>query len=217
MMDHRMVRRLLIAPLALALALSACGQAAPSPSASSPPATANASAAASAGASAAAKPNLPALKVAPDKGVAGTTFTATIGGLQPGQTVAFEWGTWTGSYSTTPSPETVQYNKRTFTPKRVPLASAQADGQGPVEARLTAPEDYGEVHDVFATVDGKDVARGGFRIEVSASLSPSQGPIGTPLTLTVKGMAASLFSGATLAVRYDNAYMGVLTAATTGG
>jgi hypothetical protein len=104
-----------------------------------------------------------------------------------------------------------------FTPKRVSLTSVKANSEGAVDATLTAPEDYGEVHDVFARVGGQDVARGGFRVEFSAIISPSSGPIGTPVTLTVKGMAAMLYSGGTLAVRYDNAYMGILTAATTGG
>ena len=200
--------------------LSACGQSAPSPAASSA-AAAPASVAARPPASAAPKqpaaPNLPPIKLSPDKGVGGSRFSATLGGLQPGQELAFEWGTWDGSYTTTPSPETVQYDQRSFKPKRTPLATVKADAQGLVEATLTAPEDYGEVHDVFARSGGKDVARGGFRVELSATMSPSQGPIGTPIRLTVKGMAATLYSGSTLAVRYDNAYMGVLTAATTGG
>jgi len=207
--------------LAFAVALSACAQPASAPPSTSPSAVSPSASPAApkppAQARASADAALPALKLSPDKGLVGSSFTAALSGLQPGQDVAFDWGTWDGSYSTTPSPETVQYNERTFTPKRVPLPATKADGQGNVETTLTAPEDYGEVHDVFARVDGRDVARGGFRVEFSAALSPAQGPVGTPLTLTVKGMAASLFSGSTLAVRYDNAYMGVLTATTTRG
>jgi len=66
-------------------------------------------------------------------------------------------------------------------------------------------------------VDGEEVARGGFRIKLAASIEPSEGPVGIPVTVTVTGMAARLFSGATLALRYDNAYTGVLTATTTRG
>jgi hypothetical protein len=222
-----MFRRTATTIFALTLALSACGQSSGTPANSisaptTPPSarpTVGSSAAAqpSAEASTPATPGLPALKLSPDKGLIGSTFTAALSGLQPGQQVAFEWGTWDGSYTTTASPETVQYDKRSFKAKRTPLVSAKANDQGSVEATLTAPEDYGEVHDVFARIDGQDVARGGFRIEMSASMTPSQGPIGTPVTLTVKGMAAMLYSGATLAMRYDNAYMGVLTATTTGG
>ncbi|HLG70086.1 MAG TPA: hypothetical protein VK009_06630 [Chloroflexota bacterium] len=208
----------------VALSLAACGStetapARPSVGASAAPAT---SASPSAKPSAAAQqkaetPNLPALKIGPDKGVVGSSFTASLDGLKPGQQVSFDWGTWDGAYSTNVSAETVQYNERKFTPKRVPLGKSAANDQGAVRATFTVPEDYGEVHDVFASVDGKDVARGGFRIEFSASISPAEGPIGTPVTLTVKGMSAMLFSGSTLAVRYDNAYMGLLTATTTHG
>jgi hypothetical protein len=209
--------------LVAVIGLSACGSPATAPTQSTAPASAAASALAAAApaqpasSTKAAAPALPPLTLSPDKGTVGTSFTAALDGLQAGQEVAFEWGTWDGSYSTNVSPETVQYQERSFKPKRVPMTTVKANSQGSVEATLTAPEDYGEVHDVFARVDGKDVARGGFRIEYSASMEPSQGPIGTPITLTVKGMGASLFSGSTLAVRYDNAYMGVLTATTTHG
>ena len=52
-----------------------------------------------------------------------------------------------------------------------PLGSALVDGQGRVSAKLTAPEDFGEVHDIYAVIDGRDAARGGFRILRSATLS----------------------------------------------
>lgn len=57
----------------------------------------------------------------------------------------------------------------------------------------------------------------GFRILMDASIAPSEGGVGTPVTVTVTGMAAKLFSGATMALRYDNAYTGILTATITHG
>jgi len=46
---------------------------------------------------------------------------------------------------------------------------------------------------------------------MDASIDPAEGAVGTPVT----GMAARRFSGATIALRYDNAYTGILTATTT--
>jgi hypothetical protein len=161
--------------------------------------------------------NLNPLPLNPDKGVVGSSFTARLDGLKAGQNVSFEWGTWDGAYQTNPTPETVQYEQRAFTPRRTPLGSVTANDAGVAELTVQTPEDYGEVHDVFAVVDGKDVARGGFRVQLAATISPSEGPIGTPITLKVTGMGAMSYSGSTLAVRYDNGYTGILTATTTQG
>jgi hypothetical protein len=150
--------------------------------------------------------DLKPLALNPEKGVVGSSFTARLDGLKPGQSVSFEWGTWDGAYQMNPSPETVQYEQRTFTPRRAPLGSVNANADGVAELTVQTPEDYGEVHDIFAVVDGKDVARGGYRIQLAATISPSEGPIGTPVTIKVTGMGAMSYSGSTLAVRYDNGY-----------
>jgi hypothetical protein len=157
------------------------------------------------------------LRISPDKGVVGTSFAVTADGLPSGRTVEWQWLTWDGWYATNPIPETVEYERRSFAEKRVSLGQSTVDEQGVAAATFVAPEDFGEVHSIFAVVDGVDAARGGFRILFSAEISPSEGPIGTPITISVKGMAAMLFSGTTLAVRWDNAYTGLLTATTTHG
>jgi hypothetical protein len=155
--------------------------------------------------------------VAPETGVVGTPFEVTADGLPSGRTVEWQWLTWDGWYATEPSAETVAYQKRTFSEKRVSLGRTTVDEQGVATATLSAPEDYGEVHSIFAVVDGNDLARGGFRILFSAELSQTEGPVGSPIEIKVKGMAAMLFSGSTLAVRWDNNYTGMLTATTTQG
>lgn len=157
------------------------------------------------------------LAISPEKGIAGTPFTVTASQLTPGQTVDVQWTTWDGSYSATVAPETLAYNQRTFTEKRVSLGQLTADAQGRATGSYTAPQDYGQLHEVHAVVDGQDVARGGFQVLLDATAFPSDGPIGTPIHIHVTGLDTNLFSGSTLAVRYDNAFTGILTAATTGG
>jgi hypothetical protein len=153
----------------------------------------------------------------PERGTVGTAFTISADGLPPERDVELHWATWTGRYAMNPSMETVEYLERQFTDRRVPLGSARTDASGRLRVSATAPEDFGEVHDIFATVDGQDVARGGFRVLLDAQVSATEGAIGTPVTIRVTGMAARLFSGSTLAVRYDNAYTGIVTATTTAG
>ena len=163
----------------------------------------------------AARP-LKLLKVEPVKGYAGDPFTVTGDGLAPGKSVEFFWTTVDATYLTKIMADNVEYHERKYQEKRVWLGSAPVNAQGRVTAVFVAPEDYGEVHDLYAVVDGQDVARGGFRILRSATITPTEGLVGTPVTITVKGLGWRGFEQF-MAVRYDNKYTGEISAVTTRG
>jgi hypothetical protein len=156
------------------------------------------------------------LKVEPVKGYVGDSFTVAGDGLAPGKNVEFFWSTVDAAYLTKVLADNVEYHERKYEEKRVQLGSATVDAQGRVKMRFVAPEDFGEDHDIYAVVDEKDVARGGFRILRSATMTPSEGPVGTPITLTVRGLGWRGFEQF-MAVRYDNKYTGELSAVTTRG
>jgi hypothetical protein len=126
------------------------------------------------------------------------------------------WATVDGSYQMTATSENIQFNKRVFKETRMSVGKARTGADGTLNATFATPEDYGEVHDVFLTVDGKDVARAGFRIMRQISITPESGPIGTPITIKVTGLGWTQFTN-TIAVRYDNHPTGIITAVTTRG
>ena len=156
------------------------------------------------------------LKVEPVKGYVGDSFAITGDGFAAGSRMDFFWTTADATYVTKITPDNVEYHERKYDEKRLRLGSASADGQGRVKVAFTAPEDFGEVHDLYAVVDGTDVARGGFRILRSATISPTEGPVGTPITITVKGLSWRGFEHF-MALRYDNKYTGEISAVTTKG
>lgn len=160
--------------------------------------------------------DLKLFKVEPVKGYIGASFTISGEGLPPNKPIEFMWKTVDGSFAMQASAETIEFYERKFVEKRVPLGKAMVDAQGRVSATLTAPEDFGEVHDIYGVIDGKDIARGGFRILRQVQLTPSQGAVGTPITIQVKGLGAGIYDS-TIAVRYDNQYMGFISAVTTRG
>jgi hypothetical protein len=167
------------------------------------------------------KPNgttasLKLLKVEPVKGYVGDTFTVTGDGLEPGKNVEFFWATASAAYLTAVLVDNLEYHERKYEETRVRLGSAKSDDRGRVNAVFTAPEDFGEVHDLYAVVDGRDVGRGGFRILRSATIAPTEGPVGTPITVTVKGLSWRGFEQF-MALRYDNKYTGEMSAVTTKG
>lgn len=156
------------------------------------------------------------LKFTPDNGSGGTEVTVTGEGLPAGKDAEFMWATVDGSYQMTATAENIQFNKRVFQETRLSVGKAKIDADGKLSTTFTAPEDYGEVHDVFLTVDGQDVARAGFRIMRQISISPESGPVGTPITITVTGLGWTQYTN-TIAVRYDNQPTGIITAVTTRG
>lgn len=156
------------------------------------------------------------LKTEPPSGQIGGRFAVTGEGLPVGKAVEFQWVTWDGAYDMNILPENVQFFQRKFTEKRVPLGRATVDAQGRVSANLNVPDDYGESHDLYATIEAQDVARGGFRILRTATMTPTEGPVGTPITIVVKGIGAKLFDS-TMSIRYDNKYTGFASGTTTRG
>jgi hypothetical protein len=156
------------------------------------------------------------LKVEPVKGYVGDSFTISGEGMPAGQKIEFFWSTVDAEYVTKVLIDNVEYHERKYDEKRVAFGSAVVDAQGKIKAKFAAPEDFGEVHDIYAVVDGQDAARGGFRILRSATIAPTEGPVGTPITVTVKGMGWRGFEQF-MGLRYDNKYSGEISAVTTKG
>lgn len=166
--------------------------------------------------SAASLGQLKLLKASPEKGTVGSSFTISGEGLPAGKALELQWVGAEGAYVTNVKPDNVEYMERTYGKKRVSLGRVTADGQGKVSASFAAPEDHGEIHEIYAVADGKDVARGAFRILRSVTVSPRSGPVGTPITVTVKGMAPSYYQSQ-MAIRWDNSFTGIITTVTTKG
>jgi len=156
------------------------------------------------------------LKVEPVKGFVGDSFTITGDGLTPGKKVDFFWSSVEATYITKVMADNVEYHERKYEEKRVRLGDAAVDAHGRLSVSFVAPDDFGEVHDIYAVMDGQDVARGGFRILRSAAITPTEGPVGAPITVTIKGLSWRGFEQF-MALRYDNKYTGEISAVTTGG
>ncbi len=156
------------------------------------------------------------LQVTPDKGKMGDNFTVAGEALPPNKSVEFTWATVEGNYVTQVNPENVEYHDKQYTDKTITLGHATTDAQGQVTASFQAPEDYGGVHDIYAVVDSQEIARGGFNLVRNVTISPTQGPLGTPITIKVTGLGSKPYES-TIAVRYDNHPTGIITGVTTQG
>jgi len=151
------------------------------------------------------------LKASPDIAVAGTKTRISGAGLPANKDVTLTWSTANVDWMLDARPDSVDYLGRKTTKFPVLLAKAHTDATGAFSVTIAAPHDWGGLHDIYAVVDGLQVAKGGFLIARHATMTPKKGPIGTPITITYSGLGSSLYEGS-VALNYDNKFSGQLTA-----
>ena len=156
------------------------------------------------------------LKAKPDIGVPGTAYRLSGSGLPAGKAVSIVWNTANVTWVVDPRPDSVDYLGRKAEKVTVVIATTKTDASGAFSLQLKAPRDFGGIHDIYAVIDGVQVAKGGFLISRWARMTPKRGPIGTMITLTYGGLGSSLYEGGAAAY-YDNKYIGAVMANWTRG
>jgi hypothetical protein len=156
------------------------------------------------------------LNVDPSQGVVGQALTISGKGLPANLTMPLTWSTADGTWVTDIQPNSVNYLGPKYMKYNVDLATVTTDAKGSFTYKTNAPSDFGGVHDIYAVQNGVAIAHGGFQFRRTLTISPSSGPIGTPITVTYTGMGASLYT-AGAAVHWDNSYAGEMQALWTRG
>jgi hypothetical protein len=160
--------------------------------------------------------NMSILKTTPDIGKAGTTFSLSGSGLAANKDVSIVWNTANVTWVVDARPDSVDYLGRKVDKINVVLAQTKTNSQGTFSLTLRAPKDFGGIHDMYAVIDGVQVAKGGFLVARTAKMTPKKGPIGTMITLTYSGLGSSLYEGGA-SMQYDNHYVGAVMANWTRG
>jgi hypothetical protein len=160
--------------------------------------------------------NMKLLTTAPDTALPGSTFTVAGSGLPANKPVMLTFATANVDWQLDARTDSVDYLGRKATKVTTKLAQAQTDASGTFSAKLRVPYDFGGLHDIYAVVDGVQVAKGGLLIARAASIRPKSGPIVTPITVIYSGLGSSLYEGGA-SLLYDNKYAGAITANWTRG
>ncbi len=161
-------------------------------------------------------PTIGNLTVTPNQGVEGSPLTITGTGLPASTSVAIAWSTSSVEWVLSPQPDTVNYLGRTGTNFFVTLATVTTSASGSFSYTTTAPVDFGGTHDIYAVVNNVALDHGGYELLRTVTISPTHGPVGTPIHITYTGMGATLYTGGA-AVLYDNHFSGEMTAFWTRG
>jgi hypothetical protein len=148
-----------------------------------------------------------------DQAVVGANVRVAAEGLPAGEIVDLEWGTVKGGWVIE---DYYFFRGRKYSETTLSLGKFPVTASGRLEATFAIPEDYGGVHDIIATINGKVVAQNGVEVTQSFEMTPRSGPVGTPIELRVKGLGWRTMEN-TWVVNWDNRGIGFVTAAGTHG
>jgi len=156
------------------------------------------------------------LTVTPSQGVVGIPITITGAGLSANTSIALTWSTADGAWLVDVLPSTVDYRGVSYSKYHVIMANVTTDSSGNFSYSMKAPSDFGGIKEIYAVQNDIAVAKGGFVMNRTLSISPTSGPVGTPITVTYTGIGPSLYTGGG-AILYDNAPTGFISAQWTRG
>lgn len=224
MTRHERLTRLAVTLVATALVAAACStQATPAPTSGAASAKPGATAAASAPAAAAASPaaSLTPMEITgkfalePTHGPWDTKVTATATGLRAQTKYDLVWTT--GKVQWKLSDDKSKYVGRDAKYIQQVLQSITTDATGVFKATFAVPQGFGYAHDV-TVVDADKVIRNKslFDVDMETRISPTSGPVGTPITIEVRGIGYQSYQNS-FQLAYDNAYTGWVSSITTDG
>ena len=151
----------------------------------------------------------------PAHGAWDTPITAAATGLRPQTKYDLVWTT--GKVAWKLSEDRSKYMGRDAKTIQQPLGSYTTDATGAFTATFAVPRGFGYGHDVMV-VDAQKVIRNKalFDVDMVTTISPTSGPVGTPITIEVKGIGYQAYQNS-FQLDYDNAYTGWVSSVTTDG
>jgi hypothetical protein len=147
------------------------------------------------------------------KPVAGTEVEATAEGLPPHRKVDLVWGTVNGGWVVE---DYYHFRGKRFTNTTKTLAQAEVGADGRLSAHFRVPEDYGGVHEAMLSDHDVKLAQGGIEVGQTFEMYPTEGPVGTPIEIRVKGLGWRTLES-TWVVNWDNQEVGWVSATNTRG
>ena len=138
------------------------------------------------------------LSITPNQGPVSSRTLLEGTSLPPDATVTVVWETQVGN----------RVSGDGFALHEYELAKVNVGPDGRVSVPLTVPDDLGGPHQISVRSGDKTLARTYFVTETSVvSMSPKSGPVGTPITIHLKGVGWTDYDNIYV-LTYDNGYMG---------
>jgi hypothetical protein len=152
------------------------------------------------------------LALEPQQGSIGTPVTVRAEGLPVGQEFDLVWRTVKGSWQVA----NAEYQGRDYAPVGYLIAKVKADDAGVFTATFNAPDDFGFWHDVTVQQSDRLFTQAAFYVEMTVDITPASGPVGTPITVDVKGIGWKQLQNSWLLL-YDNSFTGWMSSVNNAG
>ena len=160
--------------------------------------------------------NMVNLEITPTQMFVGDAITITGKGLPGNTPVTLTWSTHDATWVTDVQPNTVNYMGTSYVKYNVVMTTLSTDALGGFVYKTKVPSDFGGIHDIYAVNNNVALAHGGIQVARTLKISPTSGPIGTPITITYDGLGPTLYAAGS-AVYYDGKYTGSMQARWTRG
>lgn len=157
------------------------------------------------------------LELAPTEGRIGDLVALDGAGFDPGVELDVVWQAYSGSWVIDNTAQAgANYKGRTYEEKLLPLATVTTDAAGSFSTTFNVPDGFGFTHNVVVSQDGVVRNQAGYAVEMEVSVSPASGPVGTPITIDVRGIGVSPLHSS-WELTYDNRFTGWMSAVSTNG
>jgi len=146
-------------------------------------------------------------KITPTQGPVNTKAALDVTGLPKNAQVSLVWGSYEGN----------RVSGNGFEPIDNELTKVTTTADGRITMPVSIPEDLGGRHSLSIRSGDQTLATTYFVIETNiVSMTPASGPVGTPVTIHLKGVGWTEYDNIYVAT-YDNAYMGYACGFNTAG
>ncbi len=142
----------------------------------------------------------------------GAIVTAVGKGFDPNTELELVWEGFTGKWNIAGG----NYTGRTFTDAMQSLGKVETDASGGFQTTFTVPSGFGFGHDVLVEKQNEIQNKFNFDVDMKVSISPSSGPVGTPINIDVQGMGWRPLENSPEVI-YDNKFTGWISSVTTDG
>ena len=161
------------------------------------------------------------LNLTPDHGSVGTKVDVVGKDLPPNARLQLIWESYDARWAIEQrdGQDWNEFNGIDFDQRIELITTVETDDQGRLHTSFVVPGDYGGVHDIYLIDPHQDrkVNKAGFRLDPNITLTPTCGPLGTPVTVTMTGFNAAHPLETWYRLLYDNVQVGLLTAVSTRG